>query len=105
MGIRQPLEDSELMIRKLAVSSQRRVEASTLLAGLNGPAVPADLATLPSMTWGPSRQEHHWTLDEPNGATATVRHVPRYVTEELAALRLAALQGVGVCQFPLFVIG
>jgi hypothetical protein len=40
----------------------------------------------------------------PDGATATIRHTPRFVTEDMVALRLAALRGVGVCQFPTFVV-
>lgn len=99
-----PLEDSELMVRKLAVSHQRLVAAPMVLAGLTRPAVPADLANLPSMAWEPSRHEHEWRLDGPRGATALVRHAPRYVTEDMVALRLAALRGVGVCQLPSFMV-
>jgi DNA-binding transcriptional LysR family regulator len=35
---------------------------------------------------------------------STIRHKPRFVTEDMVALRLAALRGVGVCQFPSFVV-
>ncbi len=99
-----PLEDSDLMIRKLATSHQRLVAAPQVLNSLMRPARPADLARLPSMAWEPSRHEHQWSLDGPNGATAAVHHTPRYVTEDMAALRLAALRGVGVCQFPSFIV-
>ncbi|MDX1017068.1 LysR family transcriptional regulator [Sinorhizobium medicae] len=99
-----PLEDSELMIRKLAISDQRLAAAPKVLAGLMRPALPADLAKLPSLAWEPSRHEHEWKLDGPGGATAVVRHAPRYVTEDMAALRLAALRGVGVCQLPSFIV-
>jgi DNA-binding transcriptional LysR family regulator len=34
----------------------------------------------------------------------TIRHRPRFVTEDMVALRLAALRGIGVCQFPAFVV-
>ncbi len=56
------------------------------------------------MAWEPSGHEHQWLLDGPEGLTAIVRHTPRFVTEDMAALRLAALEGMGVCQFPAFVV-
>jgi DNA-binding transcriptional LysR family regulator len=43
-------------------------------------------------------------LDGPDGATPTICHTPRFVTEDMVALRLAALRGVAVCQFPTFVV-
>lgn len=99
-----PLDDSDLVIRKLADSTQRLVASPVLLQGLSRSPVPADLAVLPSLAWEPARSEHDWCLDGPNGASAVVRHNPRLVTEDMMALRFAALRGVGVCQFPTFMI-
>lgn len=99
-----PLEDSDLVIRKLADSPQRLVASPLLCKHLPKPLVPADLATLPSLAWEPTQHQHEWQLEGPNGATASIRHKPRFVTEDMAALRLAALRGVGVCQFPTFVV-
>ena len=99
-----PLDDSDLVIRRLAESQQRLVASPAVLTGLSAPFVPADLASLPSLAWDPTKQEHEWRLDGPNGATAVIRHTPRFVTEDMAALRFATLSGVGVCQFPTFVI-
>lgn len=97
-----PLEDSDLVIRKLADSPQRLVGSPSLITPR--PLVPADLASLPSLAWNPGRQEHEWELHGPGGAASTIRHQPRFVTEDLAALRLAALRGVGIGQFPSFVV-
>ncbi len=99
-----PLEDSDLVIRKLADSSQRLVATTEVLKGLKRPAVPTDLAELPSMAWNPTSPAHEWRLDGPNGANVVIRHRPRLVTEDMAALRAAALEGVGVCQFPTFLV-
>lgn len=99
-----PLEDSGLVLRKLGESTQRLVASPSLLSGFSRPLVPADLAALPSLAWEPERQEHEWRLDGRDGATATVRHKPRFVTEDMVALRLAALSGTGVCQFPAMVV-
>ncbi|MGB3273266.1 MAG: LysR family transcriptional regulator [Xanthobacteraceae bacterium] len=100
-----PLEDNDLVMRVLATSAQRLVAAPTLLKGRSGPLVPADLAHLPSLGWGPPHQPHEWCLEGPDGATALIPFTPRLVTEDMVALRFAALRGIGVAQFPTMVIG
>lgn len=99
-----PLEESDLVVRRLAESPQRLVASPALLQGFARPLVPADLAAMPSLAWDPAAQDHEWRLEGPEGAVASIRHKPRLVTEDMAALRLAALRGVGVCQFPGFVV-
>lgn len=99
-----PLEDSDLVIRKLADSPQRLVASPSVVKAFARPLVPADLSGLPSLAWDPARLEHEWLLDGPDGATSAIRHRPRFVTEDMVALRLAALRGAGVCQFPTFVV-
>jgi len=99
-----PIEDSDLVIRKLAESPQRLVASPSALKAFPRPLLPTDLAALPSLAWDPAKLDHEWRLDGPDGATATVRHKPRFVTEDMVALRLAALRGVGACQFPTFVV-
>jgi len=99
-----PLEDSDLVIRKLAESRQRLVASPALLKGNSRALVPADLSTLPSLAWEPASLEHEWRLEDAQGATSVIRHRPRFITEDMVALRLATLQGVGVCQLPTFVV-
>lgn len=99
-----PLEDSDLVIRKLAESHQRLVASPGLLKVFSRALVPADLALLPSLAWEPAKLEHEWRLEDAQGATSVIRHRPRFVTEDMVALRLATLQGVGVCQLPTFVV-
>ena len=99
-----PLDDTDLVIRKLADSPQRLAASPSVLKDSAGPLVPADLAALQSLALNPAEVEYEWRLDGPDGATATIRHKPRFVTEDMVALRLAALRGVGVCQFPTFVV-
>ncbi|MDT2022242.1 LysR family transcriptional regulator [Methylocella sp. CPCC 101449] len=99
-----PLDDSDLVIRKLADSTQRLVASPVLVKDLSHQLVPADLTTLPSLAWGPANSEHEWCLDGPDGATAKIPHRPRLLTEDMVALREAALAGIGVCQFPTLVV-
>ena len=99
-----PLDDSDLVIRKLADSPQRLVASPSVVQGYARPLVPADLSALPSLAWDPAKLEHEWRLDGREGAVSTIRHRPRFITENMVALRLAALRGVGVCQFPTFIV-
>jgi len=100
-----PLSDSDLVVRKLAESTQRLVASPELVKScFSQPLVPADLVVMPSLSWGPSGIGHEWRLEGPQGATAIVPYEPRLVTEDMVALRQAALSGIGVCQFPTMVV-
>jgi DNA-binding transcriptional LysR family regulator len=100
-----PLEESDLVMKVLAESPQRLVASPALVEGFRRPLLPADLGALPSMTWGSPNDTHEWRLGGPDGATATIHHEPRFITEDMVALRLAALRGVGVVQMPTMVVG
>lgn len=99
-----PIEESDLVMKVLGESPQCMVACPSLVAAAQRPLVPADLAAFPSMSWGAPQDVHEWCLDGPDGASALVRHSPRFVTEDMVALRLAALRGVGVVQLPTMVV-
>lgn len=98
-----PLENVDLVMRVLSGSPQRLVASPGLLAARGAPADPAALAGWPSLDWGPVR-EHAWQLVGPADAQAQVRHRPRYVTDDMTALRQAALRGTGIVQLPHMVV-
>lgn len=98
-----PLQDSDLVMRVLSESPQRLVACPQFLLNLDLPRHPADLTGLASLDWGPPR-DHVWQLIGPDGAEAHVRHWPRYITDDMTALRQAALRGVGVVQLPCMVV-
>ena len=98
-----PLEDSDLVMRVLSDNPQRLVACPELVASLPKPFAPADLAGIASLDWGPPR-DHTWQLEGPGGARAEVRHAPRYISDDMTALRQAALHGVGVVQLPCMVV-
>lgn len=99
-----PLEDTDLVMKVLGESSQRLVASPALLKNLSAPLVPADLPGLPSLDEGPPHRDHAWRLESTDGAKAVVHHTPRLVTDDRLALRLAALQGVGVVQLPTMMV-
>lgn len=95
-----PLEDSDLTMKVFGESPQRLVASPSLLERHSKLLVPADLHGLPSLDLGPPHREHAWELQGPDASTATVRHYPCLVTDDMMALRSAALAGVGVVQLP-----
>jgi DNA-binding transcriptional LysR family regulator len=99
-----PLEESDLVMRTLAPSTQRLVASPGLLAGLSRPFVVADLASLPSVDFAPPRREHQWHLEGAEGATAAITHNPRLITDDMIQMRLAALAGIGVVELPTMMI-
>ena len=110
IGAGQPLAEwSSLVTRKLGEVSQCLVAAPTLLDGRPLPEAPAELARFPSLDCGPSPAghppgHHEWRLEHEDGPVAAVPHRPRLVTDDLFALRAAALAGIGVAQLPSLMI-
>ena len=100
-----PLEDSDLVMKVLGNSRHRLIASPLLLKTHRRPAVPADLALLPSVDLGPPQGDHAWSLDGPDGAHARVQHRPRLVVDDMVALCFAARSGVGVAQLPTMMIG
>lgn len=98
-----PLEDSDLVMRVLSESPQRLVGSPDLLSGQSPLQSPEVLAGMDTLDWGPPR-DHVWQLVGPDGQEAQVRHHPRYITDDMTALRQAALRGVGVVQLPCMVV-
>ncbi len=100
-----PLEDSSLVMRELAQRDWYLVASPSLCARYPEPAVPADLDKLPSLGDRSLDREHHWHLVGPDGATATIAHRPRLVTDDMFSLRAAAVAGLGVVQLPAMILG
>ncbi len=98
-----PLEPTDLIMRRLDASTQCLVASPALMAG-GALSSPADLNRLPSVALGPVQRDYHWHLEHAGGETASVTHVPRLVTDDMAALRDAALAGVGVVQLPTMMV-
>ncbi|PJI50068.1 MAG: LysR family transcriptional regulator [Pseudomonas sp.] len=99
-----PLESSDLVMKVLGESRQRVVGTPALRERLPTRPTPADVAALPTLHWGAVQREYLWQLDGPKGASAQVRHRPRMVTDDLVALRQAALAGAGAVHIPAVVV-
>lgn len=95
-----PLEQTDLVMRKLDESVHRLVASPDLIARMGAPVGPADLAGWPSVDFGPAHRDHVWALNHKDGMTASVRHAPRLVTDDLHMLHEGALSGLGVGLLP-----
>jgi DNA-binding transcriptional LysR family regulator len=99
-----PLEDSDLVMKVLATSRQVLVASKAFLDKYSTPELPADLAGLPSVSWGNSLLHYSWELNGPHNATAQVSHTPRLVSDDMSTLKSAVLEGVGIASLPLKVV-
>ena len=95
-----PLERSELVMRTLGESPQRMVAGPRLVEGMTLPMAPVDLGRLPSLDLGPPLARHVWEMYGEDGASVTITHTPRLVTDDMSQLLHAAMEGVGVAKLP-----
>lgn len=95
-----PLEDSDLVVRVLARRAWCTCASPALLERLGTPRVPADLAGMPTVDLASPSQEHVWAFTGPDDVQASVHHRPRLVSDDMIALRTAAVAGVGVLMLP-----
>lgn len=98
-----PLAESDLVMRRFDERTIRLVASPDLLR-TRPVLLPGDLSALPSLDFGPAGGEHRWRLFHADGNLAEVRHTPRLVTDDMAALREAALAGAGVVRLPTLIV-
>lgn len=98
-----PLESTELVMRWLDESTQCLVASPSFLAGRTLRS-PTDLEGERSVTLGPTRREYQWQLHHADGRTANIRHAPRLISDDMAALCNAAMAGVGVVSLPTMMV-
>lgn len=99
-----PLDDSDLVMRKLADRGMCLVASPELVKRFTTPASPADLQHWPSLALSKPQQIYRWCLFGPDNQEVTLHHKPRFVTTDMDALRAAALAGVGLVQLPILMV-
>ena len=101
---RFPLDDSDWVMRHLGDCRQCLVASPALLSEVGEPHLPVELSQLPSLWLGQPHQDFQWILESVDGARATVKHEPRFITLDMVALRCAGVAGVGVVQLPQMIV-
>lgn len=99
-----PLDDSDLVMRKLADRGMCLVASPELVERFTTPASPADLQHWPSLALSKPQQIYRWCLFGPDNQEVTLHHKPRFVTTDMDVLRAAALAGVGLVQLPILMV-
>lgn len=99
-----PLQDSDLVLKVLGERKWCVVASPSLLVHYAEPKVPADLHGFPTLDLGPPQPEHVWQLEGEAGEVAAIRHVPRLVSDDMVALRLAAKAGAGIVCLPTMMV-
>ncbi|WP_322044670.1 LysR substrate-binding domain-containing protein [Paraburkholderia sp. J67] len=95
-----PLENTDLAVRQLGLSAQVLVASPKLVARHTTPASLASLESWPTLAMASNSERFTWHLVDAEGKTASLTHQPRLATDDLASLRIAALNGVGVAVLP-----
>ncbi|KQV85023.1 LysR family transcriptional regulator [Massilia sp. Root351] len=95
-----PLDDSDLAVRVLARSEPILVASPRLFEQLPRPMDAAGLAHMPTLAMARPGDKFVWNFINVAGASVSVTHAPRMVTDDMPTLKLAAIDGLGVAQLP-----
>jgi len=96
-----PLEDTDLAIRQLGLSTFILVASPNLLERYATPTSIDSLKDWPSITMTNNSERYIWNLVDPSGQVALLEHQPRLATDDIASLRIAAILGIGVAMLPM----
>lgn len=99
-----PFEDSGLVMKIFVQHGWKLVASPGMIGASSVPLVPADLSGFPTLDMCPPSGIHVWELDGPSQARASIHHTPRLVTDDMIALREAAMRGVGVTPLPNMIV-
>lgn len=100
----EPLESSGLTVKKLAERPQMIVASAALIKSQKTEIRIDNITEVPSLAWNSPGHLFEWKLTHKNKEIRVIKHTPRYVSEDLVALRMAALAGAGICQLPEYVV-
>jgi DNA-binding transcriptional LysR family regulator len=95
-----PLVSADIVARPLGVSRMVLVASPALLAKYGTPLEIAALPKLPALGQGTLESIRPWVFKAPDGSVITHHPEPRFVVDNIIALREAAIQGAGVVQLP-----
>jgi DNA-binding transcriptional LysR family regulator len=96
---RPPFEDSSLVVRRLGHMTDLLVVSPSLLAANLELTGPGDLEGWPTLSLPGEGERHIWSLKN-DGAVTEIAHEPRLITDDMFALKHAAIEGVGVSLLP-----
>ncbi len=98
-----PLPDSGLIRRRLAPAPWHLFAGRAYSDSLQLPSTPEDLTGHHGLKLGHSSPDCSWSLRGPQGQELTVPFAPRLCSDDLATLKHAALEGLGIVALPAYV--
>ncbi|OAJ57287.1 LysR family transcriptional regulator [Paraburkholderia ginsengiterrae] len=100
-----PLENTDLTVRHLGLSIHILVASPELAARHPAPSSVESLKDWSTLAMASNSGRFAWNLVDTSEKAISWAHQPRLATDDLATLRLAAMQGVGVALLPREFIG
>jgi len=99
--VRQPpLEDTDLAVRQLGLSTLILVASPTLIKRHAAPASIDSLKEWPTIANSNASEKYTWHLVDEQGQSVLLQHRPRLATDDMTSLRKAATLGLGVAMLP-----
>lgn len=95
-----PLDDTDLAVRQLGSSTFVLVASPALVERYATPTSLASLKDWPTLSMANKSERYAWNLVDASGQAASLIHQPRFATDDIASLRLAATLGIGVAMLP-----
>ncbi|MBT2322955.1 LysR family transcriptional regulator [Variovorax paradoxus] len=96
---RPPFEDSSLVVRQLGTTNDVLLASPSLIDARGEPGDLQALAGWPTLSLPAEGERHFWLLRR-GTETAELAHEPRLVSDDMFALKHAALEGMGVALLP-----
>ncbi len=101
-GHTDPLPDSTLIQRLLAVVEWNLFASPDYPTDGNPIAMPADLANLQTLSLGWRAHGDHWRLEHGSGKIEDIPIAPRLKSDDMATLKEAAGEGLGIVTLPAY---
>ncbi|WP_180188735.1 LysR substrate-binding domain-containing protein [Achromobacter insuavis] len=95
-----PLEDTDLAVRQLGLSTFILVASPALVERYPTPSSLQSLSEWPTLAMANNSERYAFSLLDRNGASVSLVHQPRLAMDDIAGLRDAAMRGVGVAALP-----
>lgn len=96
---RLPLKDSDKVVRKLGEAKDILVASKRYLDDAGSPSVPEELRQHATLCWFGTGARFEWHLTD-GTRYLELQHSPRLATDDMLALKEAAVQGAGIALLP-----
>ena len=101
LRVRPTLDDSgSLVVKQLGATGGFLLASPEQLRRQGTPTTPQELAMLDTVAMSSADGRSAWLLVGPEGQEYVFQHQPRYVADDLQALKLAVLAGTGISFMP-----